>query len=80
MNEMLILSAIGSTEESSFFDFVSALGSEKPDKGDRDAWRQLFMQIEKLEVDGFVEVCRTGRSIDSLILTEAGAARVRASR
>lgn len=78
MDEAIILNAISYTEVSSFGEFCRALGTEKPERGDRDGWRQLFLQIEKLEADGLIAVDRLGRSIDTLQLTEAGAARVRA--
>lgn len=75
MNEEIILQAIPSTEPADFREFCQALGSERPENSAE--WSVLFRQLEKLEVDELVEVERTRGKIDTLILTEAGAARVR---
>lgn len=78
MNEDQILKAISYTEACSFGEFCGALGSEKPERSDRDGWHQLFLQLDKLEADGLIEVSRAGKFVDTLQLTETGAARVRA--
>lgn len=79
MNEKILLKAIPSTEEASFRDLCNALGDDKPEKGDRAEWGLFFDTLRKLERQGEVEVSWSpdGRSVDSVILTEAGAARVR---
>jgi hypothetical protein len=79
MNEEIILRAISFTESCSFGEMCRGLGDEKPERGDRAGWRQLFLQLEKLEADGLVEISRLGKDIDTLQLTEAGAARARAA-
>lgn len=78
MTELDLLSAIGSTEPSTFNEFLRALGDEAPDREDKAGWRILFKAIERAEENGLIEVSRAGMRIDSLMLTEAGAARVRA--
>ncbi len=77
-DDQIILSAIGSTEETSFGEFCSALAGDCPESGDREGWREVFNSLGSLEQQGFIEVARTDRKIDSVILTEAGADRVRA--
>jgi predicted transcriptional regulator len=76
-----ILSAIPSTEPCSFSEFLAGL-PDVPEKGDRDAWRDLFSQLKTLENAGLVEVERASRggSIESLLLTGDGAERVRRAR
>ncbi len=76
MDDITILAAVGSTEETSFSEFCSAL-DDCPESGDRDGWREVFNLLRQLETHGFVEVSRTKGKIDSMILTEAGANRVR---
>lgn len=76
MDEYTILSAIGSTDETTFGEFCSALDG-CPESGDRAGWREVFNQLRILEQHGFIEISRTGNKIDSMILTEAGANRVR---
>lgn len=78
--DITILKAIPSTEPATFRELCSALGSDKPEKGDKRAWWELFSSIEKLEKQELIEVDRNGTSIDTLILTEAGAAMVRAEQ
>ncbi len=73
-----ILAAIGSTETSDFNDFCSGLGADRPDAGDRAGWREVFTLLGDCEREGLVEVERVGGKVETLILTEAGAAKVRA--
>ena len=40
----------------------------------------MFLLLDDLEEQGLVEISRAGGRIDSMILTEAGAAQVRGSR
>ena len=77
MEEDNILAAIGSTESSSFNEFCRAL-KDCPRKGDTAGWREVFARLESLERQGLVEIERNQRSIESLILTDAGADRIRA--
>lgn len=77
MHEDNILAAIGSTEPSSFSEFCSGL-KDCPTKGDKAGWREVFSTLDTLERSGFVVIGRNGRSIESLILTDAGADRIRA--
>jgi hypothetical protein len=79
MDELIILKAISSTEESAFYEFLRGLGSEAPERGDRTAFFQLFRQLDKLENDGLIEISRNGEKIDGMILTESGVARVKAA-
>jgi hypothetical protein len=71
-----ILAAIGSTEPSSFSEFCRSL-KDCPAKGDTAAWRELFAALEWLEHQKLIVIERSGRSIESLILTEDGADRIR---
>lgn len=73
-----ILAAIPSTEPCDFNEFLSAL-PDCPEKGNREGYRDLFSQLRTLENAGMVEVERanSGGSIESLMLTEDGAERVR---
>lgn len=77
MTQETILAAIGSTEETSFNEFCRALGGDCPESGDKDGWREVFDHLRVLERHGFIEVSRVEGKIDSMILTEAGANRVR---
>jgi hypothetical protein len=77
MDEDNILSAIGSTEPSTFSEFCRAL-KDCPIKGDTAGWREVFATLEWLEHQKLVVIERSGRSIESLILTDAGADRIRA--
>lgn len=73
-----ILSAIGSTEPSNFFEFLKGLGADCPEKGDRDGYRELFNQLKELERNGLVDIERRDGQIEWLQLTEAGANSIRA--
>jgi hypothetical protein len=77
MSEDQILSAIGSTEPSDFNEFCRGLAADCPESGDREGWREVFSHLRILEQHGFVTVSRTGNKIDSMILTSAGANRIR---
>lgn len=72
-----ILTAISSTEPSSFREFLRGLGDEAPEKGAKQDWYILFKTLESLEETGLVEIERTGSAIDTLILTDLGAERAR---
>lgn len=50
-----------------------------PMKGDTAGWREVFATLEWLEHQRLVVIERSGRSIESLILTDAGADRIRAN-
>jgi len=74
--EDAILAAIGSTEPSTFNEFCRGL-KDCPTKGDTAGWREVFTTLDKLEREKLVKIERNGRSIESLILTDAGADRIR---
>lgn len=71
-----VLEAIPSTESASFNEFCGAL-SDCPERGDREGWADLFQELDALEALGLVFVDRLKGRIDTLQLTEAGAAAVR---
>ncbi len=71
-----ILAACSSTEPSTFNEFARAL-KDCPAKGETAEWREVFGLLNQAEREGLVEVERAGKSIDSLILTDTGAERVR---
>jgi hypothetical protein len=71
-----LLKAISSTEPSTFNEFCNALETDMP--SEKSQWRELFIALEELEKQGLVEVDRTNGKIDTLMLTEAGADRIRA--
>jgi len=77
MDEDIVLAAIGSTEPSTFNEFCRALKG-CPAKGDREGWREVFATLECLEHQRLVIIEREERRIESLILTDAGADRIRA--
>ena len=80
MNIQTILEATSSTEPSSFSEFCRALGSDCPERGERDEWAELFDCVKAAEILNFIEVERVNGKIDTLILTEAGVARVKELR
>jgi len=67
----VLLLCIGSTEPSSFNEILQALGDDKPE------WRDLFRALDEAERKDLIEIDRVNGKIDSVILTEAGAAHVR---
>lgn len=73
-----ILAAISSTSISDFGEFCSGLGADRPEAGDRAGWREVFTLLGDCERDGLVEVERVDGKIETLILTPAGAGKVRA--
>lgn len=77
MSEIEILSAIGSTEPSTFAEFCRAL-RDCPERGDTAGWRELFSDLEYAERQELVVIERLNRRIESLQLTDEGAAMVRA--
>lgn len=76
-----ILAAILSTEPATFGEFCNDL-PDCPVKGERAEWAELFRQLEGLEKQGLVEIERANRggSIESLMLTGEGAARVKRAK
>lgn len=76
VEENRILSAIGSTEPSTFAEFCRAY-ADCPERGDTAGWRELFGAMEWLEHQKLVVIERTNNRIGSLQLTDAGADRVR---
>ena len=77
LNIDVILSAIGSTEPSTFSEFCQALGDDCPASGDKDNWRRVLNLISTCAQLGFITVDRVGGKIGSLMLTKQGADRVR---
>jgi hypothetical protein len=74
-----LMEAISSTEPSTFREFLGSLRDDSPD--DKREWWELFRDLETLESELFVEIERLkGGKIDTLILTEAGVARLRELR
>lgn len=77
MDEDKILAAIGFTEPSSFNEFCRSY-DDCPAKGDTAGWREVFATLEYLEHQGLIKIDRAGKKIDTMILTEEGASRIRA--
>ncbi len=73
-----ILAAVSSTECVDFGEFCGGPGADRPEAGDRAGWRDVFTLLGDCEREGLVEVERVGGKIETLILTPAGAAKVRA--
>ena len=80
MDIKTVLEATPSTEPSSFNEFCRALGSDCPERGERDDWAELFDCIKAAENLDLIEVERVNGKIDTLILTEAGVARIKELR
>lgn len=74
--DIAILSAIASTEETSFNEFCSAY-PDTPEPGNKAEWRALFDSLRDLERRCYIEVTRTNNKIDGMVLTEAGANLIR---
>jgi len=76
MDTDTVLAAASSAEPSDFNELCRGLGGDCPQ--DRAEWATLFRTIEECERNGLMEVSRLDGRIDTVILTEAGAAQVRA--
>lgn len=77
MNIIEVLRAISSTEPSTFSEFCRGLHN-CPERGDREAWAEVFDTLEAVETLGLVEIERDKHyKIETLILTEGGVARVK---
>lgn len=73
-----LLAAIPSTEPASFSEFISALGGDKPERGDTQAWRTLFLLVQDGEDEGLITVIRDDNDkISAVQLTRRGVQRVR---
>jgi hypothetical protein len=71
-----ILTAISSTEPTTFGELCRGLGSDKPES--RDEWRQFFLTLDSFEESKLVEIERDRNDrIETLILTDVGAERAR---
>jgi len=70
-----IMKAIGSTEETTFKEFCSALEEDCP-SGSAE-WSVMFQKLRQLEASNMIQVHRTAGKIDGFILTEQGAAYIR---
>lgn len=68
-----LLESIGSTESSSFNEFLRALDEEGevPTAG-KTAWAKLFADLKELEDEGCIEIDRILGKVSELILTEQG--------
>lgn len=77
MDKDRLLDCVGSTEPSTFSEFLRALEDDCPEKGDKPAWAKLFSLIEECERDGLLVVERVKGKVDSLQLTPEGADAVR---
>lgn len=79
--ELKILSVVGYTEATTFFELCNGLRSPEnnicPEKGDKPAWATLFRFIDDLESEDYLVVQRDGRRTESLQLTDKGADAVR---
>ena len=78
MNLLTVLKAIGSTEASTFDEFCEGLEGDKPEQGDKDGWREILQTVAMCERERMVLLEREDGKIKSLILTEKGAAMMRA--
>lgn len=76
MKLKVLLNAIGSTEPTTFSELCDALGPDKPEKDDKRAWYILFELIRRAEEDGDIVVDRDGRTLNSVMLTADGVARL----
>lgn len=79
MDYLIVLKAIPSTESGSFRDLCNALGDDRPEKGDKSGWRDLFHSLRQAERQGDVEISWLDGNVDAVQLTEQGAAKVRAA-
>lgn len=77
MNILTVLNAVSSTEASTFSEFCRGLGGDCPERGDKEAWADLFDTVNAAETLNLVEVERSNGRIETLILTDTGAERVR---
>lgn len=77
--ELKLLSIVGSTEPSTFFEFCNGLRNIDliPEKGDKVGWSQLFRCVNDLERREYVTVKRLKGRIESIQLTQKGADSVR---
>lgn len=77
-----LLGAIGSTEPSTFEEVLQALGDEAPARGEKKEWFDFFTSVNAAEKKGLIEVEKQpdGKKVESMILTEAGVARLKEIR
>lgn len=80
MDDITLLRAIPSTEECTFRELCSALGEDKPERGDKPAWGKLFGQLRRFEREGLIEIDWNNNEINTMVLSESGASRVRVSK
>ena len=72
-----ILSVVWSSEAMTFNDLCDALGNDCPEKGDREAWRDLFRQLESAKAVGLITLEKRDGRIESIQLTKRGADKIR---
>lgn len=71
VHNMKMLAAIPSTEPATFNEFLSGY-DDRPERGDKPAWAEMFQDLETLESQGLVEIERANGRIDTLMLTAEG--------
>lgn len=79
LEELKLMKLIWSTEPMGFFDLCNELRKtgDCPLKGEKQEWAILFSKINSIERCGWVECTRSGKSIETLQLTDLGAEVVR---
>lgn len=78
MPMLTLLKAIGSTEPSDFNEICRALGDDCPRPSDSEyTWRDFFAALNTAQDQGLIEVDWAGNRINTVILTEAGVAKVK---
>ena len=77
--DLKILSVIGSTEPSTFFDLCNGLRRLDicPEKGDKTGWGTLFRKLGEYEAEGLCKTVRKNKNIETIQLTQSGADKVR---
>ena len=77
MTSAKLLTLIPSTEPATWREFCVDLQDDRPDKGDKAGWRELFENLEFLEKSDLVTIERRNGVIEQMILTDLGAERAR---
>lgn len=70
-----LLKVIGYTEPTDFSELCTGLGSFRPCSSPE--WAKLFQAVDDMEEEGLVETDKSGRNLESIQLTEEGAALAR---
>lgn len=77
MNTSKLLTLIGSTEPTTWREFCVDLQDDRPDKGDKAGWREIFEGLEFLEKSDLITIERRNGVIEQMQLTSLGAERAR---